>query len=148
MLHLHRRDRLPAVAAPVEDRDARAHPLEHVEQPGAPRVDAEIVDGEVAAGDERGGDEQRRSGGEVARDVDLLEPERTRGLDGHGRGTAAHADARSLEHALGVVAGRDPLHNGRRAVRVEPGEQDRGLHLRARHLRLDLDPAQTRPSRG
>ena len=40
-LHLHRRDRLAADAVAVEDRDAGAHPLEHVEQAGAARVDAE-----------------------------------------------------------------------------------------------------------
>ena len=141
-LHLHRRDRLAAGAAPVEDRDASAHPLEHVEQPRAAWVDAEIVDREVAARDERSRNQQRRRGREVPRNDDLLEPQRTRGLDRHRRRGAAHAHARRLEHALRVVAGRDPLDDRRPSLRVEAGEEDRGLHLRARHLGLDLDPAQ------
>ena len=33
-LNLHRRNELAADAAPLEDRDARTHPLEHAEQPG------------------------------------------------------------------------------------------------------------------
>src|SRR5207253_10777866 len=98
------RGALPARATPAEDRDARPDPLEQVEQPGAAGIDAEVVDGDVAAGDECGSDEQRRSGREVARNVDLLEPQRPRWLDGHRRGAAAHAGARRLEHALGVVA--------------------------------------------
>ena len=54
------------------------------------------------------------------------------------------ANARSccVEHELGVVAGRRGLDDGGRAVRVEPGEQDRRLHLRARHREHVLDSLQ------
>ena len=47
--HLEVGDRLAADAAPVEDGDARAHPLEHVEQAGARRVEADAVDRQLAS---------------------------------------------------------------------------------------------------
>ena len=96
-LHLHRRDRLAAYAAPVEDRDARTHALEHVEQPGAARVHAEIVDRDVTARDQSRRHEQRRRGREVARNDDLLEPQRARRLDGHRCRTPAHSGTRRVE---------------------------------------------------
>ena len=47
---------------------------------------------------------------------------------------------RAGEHPLGVVAARRRLDDGRRpAVRVEPGEEHAGLHLRARHRQLVAD---------
>ena len=51
----------------------RAHPLEHVEQAGAARVQADAVDRQLRAGEQRRGDDERRRRGEVARDLDLAE---------------------------------------------------------------------------
>ena len=91
------------------------------------------MDGEVGAGDERGGDQQRRGRGEVARHVDPLEPQPLGGVDGRRGGPPHDARSGGLEHQLGVVAGRPRLDHGRAPVAEEPGEQHRGLHLRARH---------------
>ena len=86
---------LAADAAAVVDRDVRAHPLEHVEQAGAPRVQVDAVDVQLGAGDERGRDDERRGRGEVARHLDLAEREPL------GR---AHGDARRPDGD--VCAGR------------------------------------------
>ena len=98
---------------------------------------------EVAAGHKRPGDEQRRGGREVARHDDLVESQRARRLHRDRARAAPDPCARRFEHELGVVAGGDALDHRRRPLGVQPGEEDRGLHLRARHLRLDLDPAQS-----
>ena len=43
----------PADLPPVVDADARAHPLEHVEQAGARRADVDALDHELRAGEQR-----------------------------------------------------------------------------------------------
>ena len=107
VLHLHVADRLAPGAAAVEDRDARAHPLEHVEQSDASRVEPELVHGHVAAGNERRGDEERRRGREVAGHDELAEPKRARRVDRHrARAFAATRTPPALEHQLRVVARR------------------------------------------
>ena len=117
---LHVADLLVPGAAAVEDGDAPAHPLEHVEQADAARVEADVVHGELAAGHERGGGEQRRRRREVAGNIDLAEPERAVRLDGDRGRTPLHPGARGLEHQLGVVARRSRLDHGGRACRIEP----------------------------
>ena len=69
--------RLAADAAPVEDRDVRAHPLEHVEQAGAARVQVEAVQRQLRAGEQGRGDEERRRRREVGGDLELAELERS-----------------------------------------------------------------------
>ena len=50
----------------VVERDPRAHPLEHVQQARAGRVDADAGDAQARAGQQRGRDDERRRRGEVA----------------------------------------------------------------------------------
>src|SRR5918996_3661001 len=135
--HLEVSDCLPARAAPVKVGDPRAHALEDGEEARPGRVDADAVHAHVRAREERGGDEYGRGRRDVARD---LEPERPQALRRPDRGFARsppHPRARRLEHALRVVASREPLDDHGRAVRrVEPGEKDARLHLRARDREL------------
>ena len=51
----------------------------------------------------------------------------------------------ALEHALGVVAGRGRLDDGRLAVGVQPGEQHGRLHLRARDRERVVDRRERAP---
>jgi hypothetical protein len=63
----------------------------------------------------------------------------------------SHGRSGGAQHALGVVAGRAPLDHGGRPVGEQPGQQQAGLHLRARHRQPVLDPAQLgapHPQRG
>ncbi len=130
----------PPDAATVVERDPRAHPLEHVQQADPGRVDADAVQPEARARQQRGGDEEGRRRREVAGHLELqrLEPLRRPHLDEPRR----RQDARPgrAQEPLGVVAGRHPLDDrGRAAGRVQPGEQDARLDLRARDRQLVAD---------
>ena len=74
-------DQLARDAAVCVDADARAHPLEHVEDPGPARVQADVVDGERRAGQQRRRDEERRGRGDVAGDDAPRGAQRRAGLD-------------------------------------------------------------------
>ena len=54
-------------------------------------------------------------------------------------GEPSDGHSRRLEHQLGVVACRRGLDDGGRPVRVEACQEDRGLHLCARHREHVLD---------
>ena len=124
----------------VEDGDAAAHPLEHVEEADPPRVQVDAVHGQLGAGEERRRGDERRRGREVARHLDRAQLEPLDRPDGRALLPAPDPRARGLEHRLGVVAGRQRLDDCRLAfARVEPGEQDRRLHLRARDRQLVRD---------
>ena len=123
---LRPRGRRPARrrAAAVEDGDARAHPLEHVEQPGAARVEADVVDGDVAA---RGRARPRRGTAPPRRSRPGRRTSPSRSapagsiVTDAGRRRDAHAGR--LEHQLGVVARRRRLDHGRRAGRASPASR-------------------------
>ena len=79
--HVEVAGRLTADPPPVEDGDVRAHPLEHVEQAGAARIQVDAVKRQLGAGEERAGDDERRRRREVAGDLDLAELEPLHGLN-------------------------------------------------------------------
>src|SRR3954471_15043889 len=137
------RDRLAGV---VLERavDAPAHPLRDADEARARPVHARAADRHARArDDQRRGDRERRRR-RVAGDGDGVEREIVGGLDRHRRAVAANRDAGGGEHALGVVAGWRRLDDGRRPVRVQRGEGDRRLDLRAGDRQLVGDPAQPR----
>ena len=131
--------------APVVRRDAGAHPLEDPEQARAPRIEVDAVHVELRAGHERRGDDQWRGRGEVTRNLDLAERQPLGGTDADALGPPCDRCAGGLEHPLGVVASRDGLDDRRLAVRIEPGEQDGRLHLRARHRQSVGDRVERAP---
>ena len=100
------------------------------------------MDRQVGAGEERRADEERRRGGDVAGDDDLVELKPSCRFDGDGRGAAANARAGRLEHELRVVAGRHRFDDRRHTLGVEARQQDRGLHLRGRNRQHVLDPVE------
>src|SRR5262249_10350087 len=104
--------------------------------------EADVVDRQVGAGEQRRRDDERRRCGEVARHLDLAELQPGRRLDRHRRGTPPHARACGSKHQLSVVARLRGLDHRRGAVRVEAGEQNGRLHLRARDRQLVLDALQ------
>ena len=105
-------DRLAAGRPAVEDRDARAHPLQHVEEAHPRRVDADAGDDQVRAGQQRGGEHERRRRGDVARHLDLAELEPLRRLDADPPGATLRRTP-AAQHPLGVVARRNRLDHGR-----------------------------------
>ena len=133
------RDRLARLRAPVEGGDARAHPLERVEQAGTRRVQADTLEDELRAGQQRGRDDEGRGCREVAGHVDLAEIEPLRALDRDAAAFRRQPRSRRSQHPLGVVARRDALDDRRPSLGEQPREQDARLHLGARHLRLVLD---------
>ena len=135
---------LPADRPSVVDGDARSHPLEDVEQAGAPRIEPDAVDGDVGPRNGHGGDEQRRGGREVTRELDLSQREALGLPDGDALRAAADGCARALEQALGVVPRREGLDDGRLALCEEAGEEHRRLHLRRGHGQLVVDRLQRR----
>ena len=58
--HLQIRDGLAAHRPPIEDRDVRAHPREHVDQPGAERIHVNALDEELGAAEQGRRDDERR----------------------------------------------------------------------------------------
>ena len=136
-----RRPARPPSRRAVEDPDARAHPLEHVEQPGAARVEADVVDRQPRA---RAAAPRRRGTARPTRSRPARAPRASRsrsgGLDADATPAApVTRTPAACEHQLGVVARRRRLDDRRRPARAEPGEQDRRLHLRARDRQLVVD---------
>src|SRR5436190_3964225 len=64
-------DGLPALRAAVEDGDARAHPLEHVEQSRAARIHVHALHDQLRAGEERCRHDERGGRREVAGDREV-----------------------------------------------------------------------------
>ena len=95
----------------------------------------------VACAD-RAGDHEERGRREIARHFQRarLETLRRRQADFAVRRVDAAAEAE--QHALGVIARDGRLDHGRLALRVETGEQHRGLDLRAGDGQLVADAAQ------
>ncbi len=150
-----RRRRLALGRRRLDHLERRSHPGQDPEQADPAGVDADALEPHLAAADEQRGDDPERGRGEVAGDGDLAGRERGGGLDrdpgrrqgavdGHrGAGVLrSHGRPGGAQHALGVVAGRAPLDHGGRPVGEQPGEQQAGLHLRARDRQPVLDPVQ------
>ena len=112
-----------------------AHLAQHVEQPGAGGVEADVLDHEVAA---RARSARRRRRRRPTRDrpaprspAGAARPRRAGGSCGPRRSSSTSSSAPNpREHPLGVVARRHRLDHRGDARRVEPGEQHRALHLR------------------
>jgi hypothetical protein len=113
----------PPTSRAFELLDAAAHLAQHLVEPGAGRVEADVLDHEVAAGHDQRGDGEERGRRGIAGHLDRLRAQ---------VGLAAYADhalavrlldpqlgAEALEHALGVVACRNRLDHGRDPCRVE-----------------------------
>ena len=56
-----------------------------------------------------------------------------------------YADTHGAQHALGVVARDSRFGHARRAIRVQPGQQDGRFDLRARHRHLVMNAMQCMP---
>ena len=116
-------------------------------RPGAARVEVDAVDGELAS-----------RGCSVAATMNGAAEEKSPGTSTSPSARLAPADRRSTElgrrstlRAGGLRAsarcgrGSARLDDGRPARRAEPGEQDRRLHLRARHGQLVVDRVERPP---
>ena len=104
---------------------------------------------ELGIGMDRARDEPERRRRDVARDPLLHCTHRRASFDRPGHPAVRHVrpldrHAPSPQHPLRVVARGDRLADRRPPVRPQPRQQDRRLHLRARHRRREVD----RPERG
>jgi len=135
-------DRLAAAAAFVLDADVRAHQPECVQQADTPRVEADRAQAQLGARHEAGGDEKKRGRGEIRRHVDVDRMQGMAAFEPRVAGRKIDRPAEGGEHALGVVAGRMRLDHLGHAFGIEPGEQQRRLHLRARHRQFVADAVQ------
>ena len=115
----------PAGRAPVEEVDARAHPLQHRQQARARRVDADMPrtnrrDSASSVAATRNGAAEEMSPGHL----DALAAAR-RSTGQHRDACAAAGDARAggAQQALGVVARRHRLDHDRRAVARRTGRR-------------------------
>ena len=145
--HLEVADLLGADPPPLQDPDAAAHPLEHVEQAGAARIEVDVVDrdprlGNSVAATMNGAAEEKSPGTSTA-----ASRRRSGGstLTELGR-TVTRAPASCSINSVWSRVGR-----ARRTVVLpvgaEAGEQDRGLDLRARHRQLVVDRLERRAGR-
>ena len=132
-------DLFDADSAARDDPDAPAHPVEHVEETGAARIQVDVVDRDPRLGHECRGDDEGRSRGEVAGDVDGAELDALRRVDAHRGRARRDADAARAQHQLGVVARRCGLDHGRAPRGAEPGQENGRLDLRARDRQLVVD---------
>ncbi len=112
----------------------RSHRLQHRENAGAPGVDANARAAHPPA---RAGRREREEEGGRAEITGDSQPEgfELPRVDGHLAALGHHLGAAHGEHSLGVIPGGHRFDDGGRPVPREPGEQDRRLHLRARHRR-------------
>ena len=85
--------------------------------------------------------EKERRGADVAGHAQPERLERS-GVHRHPGVAGIHPDTAHREQPLGVVASGERLDDRRRAVGRQGGEQDRGLHLRARHRCSPGDPGE------
>jgi hypothetical protein len=136
--------RLAAALAPRLDLDRRAHPLEHGQQAGPGRVDADLLEHDLAALDEQGGDGEEGGGGDVGGHGDLAGLDPLRGVHGDAALAALDPGAGRRQHPLAVVAGGQRLDDRGRALGEQPGEEQAGLDLGAGDRQLVLDAVQRR----
>ena len=92
-----------------------------------------MLQGQIRAFGDAGGDHEEGGRGDVRRHVDLAAAQLVAGLDGGGGTIDLHRIAEALEHALGVIAGRRWLGNGRLAFGIEARQQQAGFDLGAGH---------------
>jgi hypothetical protein len=136
-LHFEICNGLAAHRAAVEDRDPGAHALQHGEETGAGRVDPDSVQADLGARKQRGRDDEGRRRREVSRDFEREWPQLPSRPDRHLAGLSPHAGAGVLEHPFAVIATRDRLaDHGRPGARVQSGEEQARLDLRARDRKL------------
>ena len=102
---------------------------------------------EGALGGERAGDQEERGGGDVARHVQVGRLELAAAPERRPPALALDRHAERPQHPLGVVARDGGLAHRGLALGVEPGEQDRGLDLRARDFELVVDALAGSPRR-
>ena len=122
-MHLEIPDRLAAAAVPVKDGDAGAHPREHLEQPDAPRVEADVVDRQLGSGQQRRRDDEGRRSGEVAGTSSrpARDPRPARPRPGAAAALTC-TPAASASARCGHASAR--LDDRRRPGRVQPREED------------------------
>ena len=128
-------DRLAALFTAVQQIDAAAHLDQRIQQPGAPRVDPDSGQGDVGLRSNQRRHDREGGRADIARHDDL--PAQQLGLAGdRDRLSAAlcvvHGDRNPEmpQHVFGMVAGRMRLDHGGDPGRIQPGQQDRRLHLR------------------
>ena len=129
--------------------DVGAHRAQDVDDGAPGRVDPDVADAELGVGMDGARDEPERRRRDVARDPfrDRLHRQPSSYRPGHGpvrRIGPLDRHAACPQHPLRVIARRDRLADRRPPLRPEPRQQDRRLHLRARHGRRVVD----RPKRG
>ena len=129
--------------------DVGAHRAQDVDDGAAGRVDADPVQAQLGVGMDGAGDEPERRRRDIPRDPFVHRLHRHTSLDRPGHRTVRAVRPRDrhapgTQHPFRVIASRDRLADRRRPICPQPRQQDRRLHLRARHGRRDVD----RPERG
>jgi len=118
------------------------HLREHVEKPGAARIESRKGSVHARPGHQEGGHQKVRRRRYVAGN---------RHVGAHRSGAAANRNriavprdgrVHRLQHDLGVIARRHPLDHRRLSIREQAGDQERRLHLRAGHGHLVLNAVQ------
>jgi hypothetical protein len=142
MLDGDRPARLAGLRGGHLDLHAGAEPAQDIQERRPRRIQPDIVDADLRAGQRRGGHEPERRGREVAGDAQRLRAEALAAGDRDREAVDVDRAAEGAQRALRMVARRRGLDDRRRARRVQAGEQDGALHLRARRLGAMLDGVQ------
>jgi hypothetical protein len=129
--------------------DVGSHRSQDVDHGTPGRIDTHVVQDELGVGMDGARNEPERRRRDVARDPFRHRVHRQTSFDRHGHSAARRARALDRhaarpQHPFRVVARGDRFVDRRSAIRSQPRQQDRGLHLRAWHRRRELD----RPERG
>ena len=127
------------------DLERSAHLSEHVEESRTPGVQRDTLDPNLGVGYEHGGHDQEGRARGVAghRELSALEPRPTAERDPIGVALERNAECR--EQPFGVVAAPIRLADRRASFCLEPSQEHRRLHLRARHAELPVDAAKRSP---
>ena len=129
---------------------SRAHRAQDVDDGAAGRVDADVAEAELGVGMDRRPRRartpppRRRPGPAPSIACTASPPPTVQATAPSGAVGPLDRHAACPQHPLRVIARRDRLADRRPPLRPEPRQQDRRLHLRARHRRRVVD----RPKRG
>ena len=138
--------RLPARLTLGKHLDIGAHQAQDLDDPGPRGIPADMLQHQIGIRRDRGANQEKRRRGDIGRYIDRACLEATTALDTAREPRAGHGPAEASEHAFRVVAALCGLLHAGSAIGVQPGEQDRGFHLRAGHRRHVFNAVQGLPA--
>src|ERR1700722_1260919 len=132
-------DQLTVLVFEIEHADMRTKCCEHIEQSSARRVESQPIEDQVRAGKESGSAKEEGSRRDISRNHGLDGLQLLSTCDADRVRRAVDMRAKGTQRQFAMVAGTDGFPRGRRAFRLQSGEEQGSLHLRAGNRRSVVD---------